>query len=56
MGKSAVLIFPLFLIEEEFGMVALCRGTAKLPSIDIFLPLHACKVYGSCFGLSLMHC
>ena len=36
MGKSVVLIFPLFLIEEEFGMVALCRGTAKLPSIDIF--------------------
>ena len=30
MGKSAVLIFSLYLIEEEFGMVALCRGTAKL--------------------------
>ena len=59
MGKSAVLIFSLFLIEEEFGMVALCRGTAKLLFtilIIFFLPVHVCGVHGSCFGPSLMHC
>ena len=37
MGKSAVLICPLFLVEYEFEMVALCRGTEKLLSTILII-------------------
>ena len=37
MGKPAVLICPLFLVKHEFGMVAFCRGTAKLLSTTLII-------------------
>ena len=48
MGKSAVLICPLFLVEYEFEMVALCRGTAKLlfTILIIFVDIRRTKSQG----------
>ena len=46
MGKSVVLICPLFLVEYEFEMVALCRGTEKLLSTILIIFFTSTCLYG----------
>lgn len=53
----SVLICPLFLVKHEFGMVAFCRGTAKLLStilIIFFYPFMSVGYMG--FVLTYLRC
>ena len=42
----SVLICPLFLVKHEFGMVAFCRGTAKLLSTTLIIFFTRSCLYG----------